>query len=105
MKYHNTNQKVEARKMTNCKKCNHKFEGNYCSECGQLAKLERIDRLYIAQQMQNVLSVEKGFFYTTKELFVRPEKAIKEFLFDDRDKFVKPLVFLIFTSIVFSLVS
>lgn len=91
--------------MKYCKRCKHQVEGNYCSECGQLAKLKRIDRVYIAQQLQNILSVEKGFFYTTKELFVRPEKAIRTFLLDDRDKFVKPLVFLVFTSIIFSMVS
>lgn len=71
----------------------------------QTLKLERIDRRYFSQQIQHIFNVDKGFLYTTKEFFIRPEKAIREFLFEDRDKHVKPIVFLIFTSILFSLIS
>lgn len=91
--------------MTNCKKCNHQIDEKFCPKCGQLAILDRIDSRYITHQIEHLLNVEKGFLYTTKELFFRSGKAIKEFLHEDRNKHVKPVVFLVFTSIILALTS
>lgn len=89
--------------MTNGKTDKSNPEGNYCQKCGQSVKLERIDRPYILKQFQYLINVEKGFFYTAKELLIKPGKSIQEFIFEDRDKHVKPFMFLVFTSIVFAL--
>jgi len=89
--------------MTNCKNYNRKTNDNYCPKCGQSVKLERIDRPYIFKQIQHLINIEKGFLYTAKELFIRPGKSIQEFIFENRNKHVKPVVFLIFTSIIFAL--
>lgn len=91
--------------MTNCNNCDHQVDDKFCPKCGNLATLERIDSRYVSQQIQVLFNVEKGFLYTIKELLMRPGSTIKEFLFEDRNKHVKPFVFLIFTSIIFTLIT
>jgi hypothetical protein len=89
--------------MTNCKNCDNKSEDKFCPKCGQQIKLERIDKYYISTQIQHIFTIDKGFFYTIKELVIRPGKAIQAYLFGDRKKHIKPFTFLILTSIIFAL--
>lgn len=91
--------------MVYCKNCNHQFENKFCPNCGLPSKLKRIDGTYFNEQIQSLINFEKGFFYTVKELILRPGETIQEFLFENRRKHIKPLVFLIFTSIIFTLIT
>ena len=68
------------------------------------SSLKRIDRQYISHEIEHVLHLDRGFFYTVRELFLRPGKAVRAFLFDDRKKLVKPILFLILCSLIFTLV-
>lgn len=63
--------------------------------------LERIDKKYILKEVSGILNFDKGILYTIKELFLRPSSAVKEFLLKDRKKLVKPILFIIFSSLVF----
>ena len=36
------------------------------------SNLKRIDRRYISHEIEHVLHLDRGFFYTVKELIVRP---------------------------------
>lgn len=66
--------------------------------------LKRIDQGYISHEIQHLLHFEKGFLFTIKSLLLRPGKSIREFLFVDRANYVKPILFLIITSVLFSLI-
>lgn len=78
-----------------CKNCDNVFSGNYCPECGQKAKTAKIDGVYIKDEFKyTVLHLNNGFFYTTKQLFVRPGHCTREFLEGKRVKHYKPLLFL-----------
>ena len=63
--------------------------------------LERIDGSYIWSEISSILNFDKGIFYTIRELFLRPGKAIQEFLLHDRKRLIKPIIFVIFSSVVF----
>lgn len=67
-------------------------------------QLKRIDRDFISHEIQHVLHFDKGIFLTLKNLLLMPGKSIREFLFENREKYVKPLLFLIVCSIIFSLI-
>ncbi len=67
-------------------------------------KLKRIDIHYVSHEIQHLFHVEKGYLYTVKELFLRPGKTVRTYIFEDRDKLVKPVVFLIFSSVIFTLI-
>jgi hypothetical protein len=65
--------------------------------------IKRIDGHYISHEIRHLLHFEKGFFFTLKNLLLKPGKSIREFLFEDREKYVKPVLFLIFTAIIFTI--
>ena len=54
-----------------------------------LEPLERIDGAYILKEIGGVLNFEKGILYTIKELFLRPGKAVLEFILYDTLKSYK----------------
>lgn len=87
-----------------CKNCNTELNGKFCSNCGQKAKLEKINGHYIKHEIEHVLHLEKGFFYTIKELVIRPGKSVREYLTENRSRLVKPIIFIIVTSLIYSLV-
>lgn len=86
-----------------CKNCGHEISSPFCPACGHPAQLRRIDGRYILQEIGSVLNVERGFLYTTRELFIKPGQTIRSFLLDNRSRLVKPIVFIIITSLIYSL--
>jgi hypothetical protein len=88
-----------------CKNCHQKVDANFCSNCGQAIELKRIDGHYILNEIKHILHFEKGIFYTMRELLVRPGKNIRNFIGADRNRLVKPILFIIVTSLVYSLVN
>jgi hypothetical protein len=89
----------------NCKNCNEPIHGNYCSNCGESAKLKRIDRHYIIHEIKEVLFTNKGFLYTIKRLLISPGESIKHYITENRRRYVKPITFIIITSLIYTLVS
>lgn len=88
-----------------CISCNQDIPENYCTRCGEPAKLKRIDRHYIQHEVEHVLHLEKGIFYTVKELLIRPGQTIHNFISSDRSRLVKPVVFLVVTSLIYTLIN
>jgi Protein of unknown function (DUF3667) len=91
--------------MMNCKNCNESFNGNYCSNCGQPLKLKRIDGHYISHEIEHVLHFERGILYTVKGLLISPGQNIRHFITDNRSRLVKPIIFIIVTSLIYTLVN
>ncbi|MCV9389348.1 DUF3667 domain-containing protein [Reichenbachiella ulvae] len=87
----------------NCPNCNQVIEQKYCSNCGQPAQLPRIDFQYIKREIASVLSLDKGILLTIRELILRPGENIRSFLQEDRNRLVKPVIFLILCSLVYSI--
>ncbi|GAA4328124.1 hypothetical protein GCM10023149_31990 [Mucilaginibacter gynuensis] len=91
--------------MVNCAHCNTDITLNYCPQCGQSAKLKRIDGHYIQHEILHILHFEKGILYTVKELLLRPGKSIRLFIAENRDRLVKPIVFIIISSLLYTIVN
>jgi hypothetical protein len=89
----------------NCKNCNAKVNQNYCPNCGQPAKLKRIDGHYITHEIGHVFHFERGILFTIKELLIRPGKNVRLFISENRSKLVKPIIFIIVTSLFYSLIN
>lgn len=89
-----------------CKNCKETFEGNFCSHCGQSAKVNEINFKYLLNEIPNsIFQVDRGYFFTVKELFIRPGYSIREFIGGKRKSHFKPLSFLILTSAVYVLLN
>lgn len=91
--------------MTNCKNCNKSVNGNFCCNCGQPLKTKRVDGHYILHEIQHILHFEKGILYTVKELLIRPGQSIREFITANRSRLVKPIIFIIVSSLIYSLIN
>lgn len=94
---------IESQNLEYCKKCGKVLSGDYCSHCGFPKKIKRIDKQYIFYEIGSVLNFDKGIFYTIKELLIRPGKTVQEFILEDRNRIVKPIVFIIVCSLVYSI--
>ncbi len=90
--------------MNICKNCKAEVVQNYCSNCGIPAKLTRINGQYIFNEIGSVLNFDKGILYTIRELILRPGKTIRQFIQEDRNRLVKPIVFIIVCSLVYSII-
>lgn len=86
----------------NCRNCASILTGNYCSSCGQPTKIDRVNRHYIVHEIQHVLHFEKGITHTVKELLYKPGPSINNFIKVDRSRLVKPVLFLVLTSLIYS---
>lgn len=89
----------------NCKNCNSEVNQNYCPNCGQSVKLKRIDGHYIIHEIEHVLHFEKGILFTIRELLVRPGENVRHFISENRVRLVKPIIFIIVTSLIYTLVN
>lgn len=87
----------------NCKNCVSKIHGNYCAQCGQPAKLKRIDGQFILHEIEHVLHFEKGLFFTIRELLIRPGRSVRGYIAENRSRLMKPIIFIIVTSLIYSL--
>lgn len=91
--------------MTNCTNCKSPITDNFCGHCGQALKLKRIDRNYVLHEIVHVLHIEKGILFTIKELMVRPGQSMRTFIFENRTRMVKPVIFIIVTSLIYTIAS
>jgi hypothetical protein len=91
--------------MTNSKSGDNQIIDTSSPNSEQVSKLKRIDKHYISHEVLHLLHFEKGFFYSIKALMTKPGESIKEFLYENRTKHMKPVPFLILTSLLFTLIS
>lgn len=86
-----------------CKKCGADLSDAFCSKCGNPKILKRINGVYILTEIVSVLNFDKGIFYTIKELLVRPGENVQKFIHKDRNRLVKPIIFVIVCSLVYTI--
>lgn len=89
----------------NCKNCNTEINSKFCPNCGQPATLKRIDRHYILHEIEHVLHFERGILYTIRELTTHPGQNIRKYLSENRSRLVKPIIFIIITSLIYTISS
>ena len=89
--------------MPDCKNCGTEGSLNYCANCGQPLILKRIDGHYLTHEIEHILHFERGILYTVKELFIRPGRTVKLYISENRSRLVKPIIFLIVTSLIYTL--
>ena len=87
----------------NCKNCNTEINSKFCPDCGQPTSLKRIDGKYIIHEIEHVLHFERGILYTVRELVINPGQNIRNYLSENRSRLVKPIIFIILTSLIYSI--
>ena len=76
---------------TICKNCGASLVGAYCHKCGQKANISRITIKSLGHEITHSLThIERGFFYTSIELFIHPGRVINGYLSGKRENYHKP---------------
>ncbi len=88
-----------------CSNCRSTVDTNFCGNCGQPIQIKRIDKDYVLHEIWHILHFDKGIFFTIKELLTRPGQNVKEFIAANRSRLVKPIIFIIITSLIYTLTS
>jgi hypothetical protein len=86
----------------NCKNCGHIVDSKFCGNCGQSSAVGRIDFANFVHEVSlSLFQVDRGFFYTLKELTIRPGDSLKEFLDGKRKSHFKPIAYLLTLSAIY----
>ncbi|MCP9768621.1 DUF3667 domain-containing protein [Lacihabitans sp. LS3-19] len=88
----------------NCNNCKTEVSSKFCPDCGQPSALKRIDGHYIIHEIEHVLHFERGILYTIRELTINPGQNIRRYLTENRSRLVKPIIFIILTSLIYSII-
>jgi glutaredoxin len=89
----------------NCTNCGTEVNSKYCPDCGQAKSLKRIDGHYIVHEIEHILHFERGILYTIRELSINPGQNIRKYLSENRTRLVKPIIFIIITSLIYTLLT
>lgn len=93
-------------KTQTCKNCGASVQKNYCSDCGQSTSAGRINSHYLWHEVQHsILHVDRGIFYTIKELILRPGVTIKGYLDGKRVNHFKPFAFVILLGTIYGFIA
>ena len=93
--------------MNNCRNCKEPIDANwdFCPTCGRQVKLNRINKHYIIQEFGDFLLANRGLVYTIKRMLVSPGESVRQFITEDRYRFVKPITFLFITALIYAFVN
>lgn len=94
--------KVSPEDIETCFVCNHELSGHFCSNCGHPRTPKRINGRYVISEVGSVLNFDKGILFTIRELLIRPGKSIRRFIEHDRNRLMKPIVFVILCSLLYT---
>lgn len=70
----------------------------------QSENITRIDGKFIINEIRDVLLFEKGILFTVRGLLTKPGENVRVYLLKDRSRLVKPIVFILVTSLIYSLI-
>lgn len=88
-----------------CQTCHTPISSNFCPDCGRALIIKKINLSYFIHEFEHIIHFEKGVFFTFREMLLRPGKSVNEYLTYHREKYMKPMFFLIITSLVYSVTS
>jgi Protein of unknown function (DUF3667) len=92
--------------MTNCLNCSNELTGKFCSDCGQKTETHRFTmHEWLHEIPHSIFHVDSGFFYTFKNLCLRPGTMIREYLGGKRKDYFSPFLYVLVWCGIFILVS
>jgi len=79
-----------------CKNCGYEDLQQYCPACGQKRIEERWNlKTLLRSAFTTIFNIEKGFFYTFRELFLHPGKVVGEYLDGRTMPYTNPFRYLV----------
>lgn len=92
--------------MTTCLNCSSEFTGNFCNQCGQKASTHRFTlHEWLHEIPHSIFHIDNGFFYTLKNLCLRPGNFIRDYLDGKRKPSFSPFLYVLIWCGVFVVIS
>lgn len=89
-----------------CKNCGTQYEGNYCNQCGQRAKVGKLTiRSVIDNLAYGLTNCDRGILFTFKELLFRPGHMLADYISGKRIIHFQPFPMLFITAGLYGLMS
>lgn len=87
-----------------CRNCDHIFQGDFCSSCGQKSNVWKMNFRYLIDEIINsVFQVDQSIIFTIKALSTRLGYSIKKFIKGKRKQYFKPYTFVLLISSIYVL--
>lgn len=78
--------------MKTCLNCGEPLKGAFCHVCGQKASTQQINwKTFLEELPRSLFNLEHGFWYTLRELTLRPRATLDGYLSGKRTRFFKPI--------------
>lgn len=88
-----------------CKNCGQETKGNFCSNCGQSTHTHRVNLHHLVHEfLHGILHIDKGIFFTIKELTIRPGQTLRNYLGGKRVNYFKPFGYIFMIATVYTLI-
>lgn len=85
-----------------CANCDRAIAGpdqKFCPTCGQTTPAHRIDWHFLGHELEHsVLHMDRGIFYSLKELMLRPGHLMRDYIEGRRANQVKPMLLLMISA-------
>lgn len=92
-------------KTTTCLNCQSKVVSNFCNQCGQSTKVQRITfRETLGDFFSSTFALEGQLLSTIRLLFTNPGKLFREFIEGKRKTYYKPVAFFVVLSAAYIIV-
>lgn len=89
-----------------CRSCNTEFQGAFCHVCGQKRIYNRFNlKESCVWVSKEIFNLDRGFFFTSKEMIIRPGVVLKEYLSGATKKYMHPFRFLFVWATINSLLT
>jgi hypothetical protein len=86
---------LESNHCANCGRAIDGTDQSFCPTCGQPTPAHRIDWHFLGHELEHsVLHMDRGIFYSLKNLMLRPGRFIRDYIEGRRARQVKPLLLL-----------
>ena len=85
-----------------CINCNIDFDGEFCPSCGEKKDVDRITLTSIVQSsFSGFMDMDKGLLFNLKNLTLRPQKTILNYINGKRRQILNPISYAIITISVY----
>lgn len=99
-------EELESGNKHKCLSCGMEYEGNFCPNCGQSAKVGRLSlKRVLTEALPDIYNLDNRFMRTCIDLFRRPGHMIKDYIEGNRAPYYKPVSLLFVVATIYLIVA
>lgn len=104
--FYESMEEFESGNKHKCLSCGMEYEGNFCPNCGQSAKVGRLSlKRVLTEALPDIYNLDNRFMRTCFDLFRRPGHMIKDYIEGNRAPYYKPVSLLFVVATIYLIVA